>query len=88
MRAVDKEVRTIIDKQYALARKLLEGNREKVEAMTKALLEWETIDADQIADIMAGRPPRPPKPVAPKVPPSSDSGTRAAEPSPAPAESA
>ena len=88
MKAVDKEVRGIIDRQYALARKLLEANRDKVEAMTKALLEWETIDAEQIGDIMAGRPPRAPKPVAPKVPPSSDSGNRAAEPSPAPAESA
>jgi hypothetical protein len=66
MKAVDQEVRRIIDEQYALARKLLEENRDKVEAMTKALLEWETIDADQIHDIMAGRPPRPPKPVANK----------------------
>jgi cell division protease FtsH len=88
MRAVDKEVRDIIDRQYALARKLLEGNREKVEAMTKALLEWETIDAEQIGDIMAGRPPRPPKPVAPKPSPPPDGGTRGAEASPAPAESA
>jgi cell division protease FtsH len=88
MKAVDKEVRAIIDQQYALARKLLEGNRDKVEAMAKALLEWETLDADQIGDIMAGKPPRPPKPVAPKVPPSSDSGSRGPEPSPAPAESA
>ena len=45
-----------------VARKLLEENRDKVEAMAKALLEWETIDADQIDDIMAGKPPRPPKP--------------------------
>jgi cell division protease FtsH len=37
--------------------------------MTAALLEWETIDADQINDIMAGRPPRAPKPVAPPQPP-------------------
>jgi len=88
MKAVDKEVRAIIDMQYALARRLLEENRDKVEAMTKALLEWETLDADQIHDIMAGKPPRPPKPVAPKVPPSSDSGNRGPEPSPAPAESA
>ena len=41
--------------QYALARRLLEDNRDKVEAMTKALLEWETLDADQINDIMAGK---------------------------------
>ncbi|WP_126444864.1 ATP-dependent zinc metalloprotease FtsH [Sulfuricystis multivorans] len=62
MQKVDAEIRRIIDEQYALARRLLEENRDKVEAMAKALLEWETIDADQIDDIMAGRPPRPPKP--------------------------
>ncbi|HPA90237.1 MAG TPA: ATP-dependent zinc metalloprotease FtsH [Quisquiliibacterium sp.] len=61
MRKVDAEIRRIIDEQYAVARKILEDNRDKVEAMTKALLEWETIDADQIDDIVAGRPPRPPK---------------------------
>ncbi|WP_131110973.1 ATP-dependent zinc metalloprotease FtsH [Sulfuricystis thermophila] len=62
MQKVDAEIRRIIDEQYALARRLLEENRDKVEAMAKALLEWETIDAEQIDDIMAGRPPRPPKP--------------------------
>jgi cell division protease FtsH len=89
MKAVDKEVRTIIDGQYALARRLLEENRDKVEVMTKALLEWETIDANQIDDIMSGRPPRPPKPVARPAAPS-DGGNRGggAEPSAAPAESA
>jgi cell division protease FtsH len=65
MQLVDKEVRRIIDEQYALARRILEENRDKVEAMTAALLQWETIDADQIEDIMSGREPRPPKPVAP-----------------------
>ena len=64
MRKVDGEIRKIIDQQYAVARKLLEDNRDKVEAMATALLELETIDADQIDDIMHGRPPRPPKPVA------------------------
>jgi len=62
MQQVDSEIRRIIDEQYALARRLLDENRDKVEAMTAALLEWETIDAEQIDDIMAGRPPRPPKP--------------------------
>ena len=62
MQRVDVEIRRIIDQQYALASKLLKENRDKVEAMTAALLEWETIDADQIKDIMAGLPPRPPKP--------------------------
>src|SRR5712675_348444 len=64
MQKVDAEIRKIIDDQYALAKKLILDNRDKVEAMTKALLEWETIDADQINDIMDGRPPRPPKPPA------------------------
>ncbi|MGP1717714.1 MAG: ATP-dependent zinc metalloprotease FtsH [Methylophilus sp.] len=59
---VDAEIRRILDEQYALARKLLEENRDKVEAMTKALMEMETIDADQINDIMAGLPVRPAKP--------------------------
>jgi cell division protease FtsH len=61
MRKVDSEIRRIIDEQYAIARRILEENRDKVEAMTQALLEWETIDADQIDDIAAGRAPRPPK---------------------------
>lgn len=74
MRAVDAEIRRIIDQQYALARKLLEDNRDKVEAMTAALLEWETIDAEQINDIMAGNPPRPPKPSQSSPTPPRDSG--------------
>jgi cell division protease FtsH len=65
MQQVDAEIRRIIDQQYALARSLIEGNRDKIEAMTKALLEWETIDSDQINDIMAGNSPRPPKPPPP-----------------------
>ncbi len=62
MQQVDAEIRRIIDQQYALAKRLLDENRDKVEAMTQALLEWETIDADQINDIMAGNTPRPPQP--------------------------
>ena len=62
MQKVDGEIRRIIDEQYQLAKRLIIENREKVEAMAKALLEWETIDADQINDIVEGKPPRPPKP--------------------------
>jgi cell division protease FtsH len=62
MRKVDGEIRRIIDEQYALARKLIEENRDKIEAMTSALLKFETIDADQIKDIMEGRDAREPKP--------------------------
>jgi cell division protease FtsH len=83
---VDAEIRTILDMQYSLARRLLEENRDKVEMMTKALLEWETIDAEQINEIMAGREPTPPKSVQLTKRPSSggDSGGVATN-APAPA---
>jgi len=61
MRKVDSVIRRIIDEQYSAARKLIEDNQDKMHAMAKALLEWETIDADQIDDIMSGKPPRTPK---------------------------
>ena len=61
LQKVDAQIRKIIDEQYTVARNILEAQRDKVEIMTKALLEWETIDADQINDIIEGRPPRPPK---------------------------
>jgi cell division protease FtsH len=63
MRRVDEEVRRILDEQYARARDMLQANRDKVEVMTAALMKWETIDADQVNDIMAGLEPRPPRPV-------------------------
>ncbi len=80
---VDAEIRRILDEQYAIARKLLETNKDKVEAMTAALMEYETIDADQINDIMAGLPVREPKPRQPKVKPS-DSGSSGNTAAPAP----
>ena len=58
---VDKEIRRIIDEQYARARTIIEDNRAKIEKMAGALLEWETLDAEQINDIMEGRDPRPPQ---------------------------
>lgn len=79
MQTVDKEIRRILDEQYALARRLLEENRDKVEAMTAALLEWETIDADQVKDIMAGKPPRAPKLASSPPAPKSDDGGAASE---------
>ncbi|MFA7496698.1 MAG: ATP-dependent zinc metalloprotease FtsH [Acidithiobacillus sp.] len=57
---VDGEIRNIIRERYDVARKLIEENRDKVEAMTQALLKYETLDSNQISDIMAGRDPRPP----------------------------
>jgi cell division protease FtsH len=74
MEKVDGEVRRIIDEQYALARGLIEANSDKMHAMAKALLEWETIDSEQLDDIMAGRAPRPPKDWTPRIPPSGSGG--------------
>ncbi len=72
---VDAEIRNILDTQYALARRLLEENRDKVEAMTKALLEWETLDAEQVNDIMDGNEPRLPKNGIPTKRATSDGGS-------------
>jgi cell division protease FtsH len=61
MQRVDAEVRRIIDEQYGIARRLIEENKDKMHSMAKALLEWETIDFDQVDDIMKGNSPRLPK---------------------------
>ncbi|WP_282042317.1 ATP-dependent zinc metalloprotease FtsH [Halomonas alimentaria] len=58
---LDKEVRKVIDGCYAEAQRILEENRDKLDAMAEALMKYETIDADQLKDIMEGRTPRPPK---------------------------
>jgi len=88
MQKVDDEVRRIIDEQYSLARRLIEENQDKMHAMAKAMLDWETIDAEQLDDIMAGKPPRPPKDWTPRTPSSggdnSGGGTPAVATDPAP----
>ncbi|RHJ31499.1 ATP-dependent metallopeptidase FtsH/Yme1/Tma family protein [Sutterella sp. AM11-39] len=61
MQAVDAEIRRILDEQYKRARELIEGHQKEMHRMAKALLDWETIDGDQIDDILAGNEPRPPK---------------------------
>ena len=68
LQKVDGEVRRIIDQQYKIARTLIEDNQDKMHAMAKALLEWETIDVEQMDDIMAGKEPRPPKDWTPRNP--------------------
>ncbi len=87
MRKVDLEVRRIIDEQYAVARQLIENNQDKMHAMAKAMLEWETIDAEQINDIMHGKEPRPPKdwPTVPKSGPGASGGGPTIKPDGAPA---
>lgn len=61
MQQVDAEIRRILDEQYKRARDLIEGHQKEMHRMAKALLDWETIDGDQIDDILAGNEPRPPK---------------------------
>ncbi|MDP7521709.1 MAG: ATP-dependent metalloprotease, partial [Arenicellales bacterium] len=64
---VDSEISRIINDQYTSAKEIIETHRDKVETMAHALMEWETLDADQIDAVMEGRDPAPP-------PPSSSSG--------------
>ena len=61
MQAVDAEIRRILDEQYKRARQVIEDHQEEMHRMAKALLDWETIDSDQIDDILAGKEPRAPK---------------------------
>ncbi len=75
MLKVDQEIRRILDEQYAQTESLLRENADKVEAMTRALMEWETIGREQIEDIMAGRPPRAPKDWTPRTPPQGGGGS-------------
>ncbi|MBM7333148.1 MAG: ATP-dependent zinc metalloprotease FtsH [Alcanivorax sp.] len=58
---IDREVRAIIDSCYSRAKTILEENRDKLDLMAEALMQYETIDAEQINDIMAGHKPRPPR---------------------------
>lgn len=58
---IDSEIRALLDNCYQRATQILHDNRDKLELMKDALMEYETIDSDQIDDIMAGIKPRPPK---------------------------
>jgi cell division protease FtsH len=71
---VDSEIRLILDNQYKVARKLIEKNKKKIEVMAKALLKYETIDSDQINDVMAGEKVRPPKPSKSTISPKNTKG--------------
>ena len=57
---IDKEIRDLIERNYALAKKLLEENIDNLHKMAEALMKYETLDGSQIQDIMAGREPKPP----------------------------
>ena len=78
---IDEEINNIIDIQYDRARKILEEKRDIVESMTKYLLEWETLDSQQIDDIMKGITPKGPDDIddKPSSGPSSDSEDKASD---------
>ncbi len=57
---IDEEIRSIVDRNYQRAKTILEGNMDKLHTMADALVKYETIDKEQIDDIMAGRQPRSP----------------------------
>ena len=57
---VDQEITRIIEEQYTRARGIIEVNRDKIQTMAEALLDWETLESDQIDQIMRGEPPDPP----------------------------
>ena len=58
---IDEEIRVFIDRSYARAEKILKKNMDKLHMMADALMKYETIDSDQIGDIMAGKQPRDPE---------------------------
>jgi cell division protease FtsH len=59
--AIDEEIRRLIDDNYERARNILNEKLEQLHAMADALIRYETIDDEQIRDIMAGRKPKPPQ---------------------------
>jgi cell division protease FtsH len=77
--AIDEEIRLVIDSNYKRAETLLKENLEKLHLMAEALIKYETIDSEQINDIMNGKPPRPPADWIDTAPPQTDSGERPAK---------
>jgi cell division protease FtsH len=59
--AIDEEVRRVIETNYTRAKEILVGHLERLHAMAEALIKYETIDVEQIKEIMAGKPPTPPE---------------------------
>ncbi len=78
--AIDEEIRAFIDRNYERAEGILKDNIDKLHAMADALMKYETIDDSQIADIMAGRPPRPPADWDDDTPPKSGDGLKVEDP--------
>ncbi len=75
--AIDEEIRTFIDRNYDRAKGILEENRHKLQMMAEALIKYETIDSDQIDEIMSGKPPTPPEDWIDDSEPTSGTGVEA-----------
>jgi cell division protease FtsH len=67
---IDEEIRSFIDRNYERAQNILEEKKDRLHLMAEALMKYETIDKDQINDIMNGNEPRPPKDWSDQTPPS------------------
>ena len=78
---IDEEIRSFIDRNYERANTILNENMEKLHIMAEALIKYETIDTDQINDIMEGKEPQPPKDWSDQD--DSDSGAKPSGESPA-----
>ena len=70
---IDEEVRSIIERNYQRSTKILKENEKRLHVMADALIRYETIDVEQIKDIMEGREPRPPQDWSDQSPPGGDS---------------
>ncbi len=71
---IDEEIRNVIDRNYRRAKRLLDENADKLNTMAEALMKYETIDTEQIQDIMDGKEPRPPSDWSDEGPTSGSSG--------------
>ena len=74
---IDREIKILLDDNYGRAKNILQSNMDVLHAMARALVELETLDRDQVNDIMNGRPPRPPRDlsgptVSPVAPPQNE----------------
>ncbi len=76
---IDQEIRSVVDHNYQCAQKILLENMDKLHAMADALMKYETLDSDQIKDIMAGRPPREPQDISSTQPPPRVDGSAGAD---------
>ena len=72
---IDEEIRIIIDRNYDRASHILTEHESKLHVMAEALIKYETIDTEQITDIMEGREPRPPASWSDDSGPSDDDGS-------------